>query len=109
MGILDKIFEVEQVFISAVGEYYLGFTRAAPEDSHIPSPSPTLVTLLKSAKTELGIDSVGVQVAQDVVASTSIPEPAIPSEVTAPPEVTTENPAPESIPETTIETANLNP
>lgn len=106
MGILDKIFEAEQVFINAVGEYYLAFTRAAPEDSHIPSPSPTLVTLLSGARDTMGIDSVGVQVAQDVVASTSIPEPAIPSEVTAPAEVTTENPAPETPAETTT---NLNP
>lgn len=116
MGIVDTVFEVEQVFVNALGEYYLALTRKAPEDSHIPSPSPMLVTMLAGARDTMGIPAVGIQVAQDVVASASIntnitnvsgagTEPAIPMEVTAPAEVTTENPA--QVP--TTETTNLNP
>lgn len=69
MNILSDIVEEAKVFVSTLGEYYLAVTRRDPSDSHIPSPSPSLVGMLKGAATETGITSVPVQIAQDVVAT----------------------------------------
>lgn len=62
----------KHIFINAQGQYYLSITgRRAPQDSHIPSPSPTLVTLLEQAAEHLSMQQVEVQQAWDAVGMAS--------------------------------------
>lgn len=138
MNIFEGLEDKVKVFIDAAGQYYLGLVRRSAGDSHLPSPAPALVEMLRGAAT-LQVNEVGVQVAQDVVLthamSGALPsepnttqepntttaevnvseqepiptEPAKPAEVSSPQEVTSQSPVPEPTSNANSTTPDLNP